>query len=289
MRQGLSHGASTCALHVCAAPTAHAPVLQACLDPPLTEPPADDEDWFCPPCVQVQLLKGAIVQVQEPVAGAGGAGSGAGKRRRGQVTTTRTRYLALTDEFVASLPAPPALVSSDEEDGGSDDSGSEAGSMFADSGSEDDNSGTAADDGNTRSRKRARTGAAPGGKADTAADPSLGYFMAHRGQSAATSGATLAGLPMFDAPGVCSSVGWPVYHPPRRPDEWLCNVAVPGTCASAAWGTKEARGGGSSAEAPLSPALSAVGIAASRRIQPIVLRPGVKAHVVAGVCGPRCG
>lgn len=165
---------------------------QKCLTPPLTEAPGDDDDWFCPPCVQVQLLKGAIVAVHEPV------DDGAGRSRRGRgrasgATTTRTRYLALTDEVVASLPAPPALVSSDEDD---DDSNEDEDVGMSDL---DDDGSDGEDDPVQRSRKRARATAA---KEDAGDDPALGYFVAHRGQAVTTSGSTLASLPTFDAPGV---------------------------------------------------------------------------------------
>ena len=168
-------------------------MLQKCLTPPLTEAPGDDDDWFCPPCVQVQLLKGAIVAVHEPVgAGADGRSKRGGRGRASGATTTRTRYLALTDEVVASLPAPPALVSSDEDgEGNSDEDEYDAISDLDDDGSGDD------DDPVQRSRKRAR----PPAKAE-GDDPALGYFVAHRGQALTTSGSTLVSLPTFDAPGV---------------------------------------------------------------------------------------
>ena len=94
-----------------------------CLSPPLASIP--DGDWFCKKCLKKRLRAGTVVAVPALSKGAGaGAGTGAGAgvgagagadAGKGTATASRTQFVSLTDEFVSSLPAPPALMSSDSE------------------------------------------------------------------------------------------------------------------------------------------------------------------------------
>lgn len=216
-----------------------------CLSPPLTEIP--EGEWYCKPCLQRRLVLGTIVAL-----GPGDAGSEseddadssrASKRRRKQggsrapkrrATAMRTRYVALTDEYVASLPTPPALVSDDEldDDKGSASDGSStsvgSGSGTDEAGSSDSEAESDLDETLQRSeRQRSRSAVAstiarrseamPKRRDDEAVLSGRTYFAMHRSNGRASSNARFSDLAMpSDADVARIIASQPVKHAAQR-------------------------------------------------------------------------
>eukprot|EP01138_Halocafeteria_seosinensis_P013394 gb/GECG01013680.1/.p1 GENE.gb/GECG01013680.1/~~gb/GECG01013680.1/.p1 ORF type:complete len:1396 (+),score=187.77 gb/GECG01013680.1/:1-4188(+) len=75
-----------------------------CLDPPLDRIPSGK--WFCRECLPELVQKGSVI----PSDGQQNTG------RNHEVEGSCKEYITLDEEYVSSLPAPPALMSSDESD-----------------------------------------------------------------------------------------------------------------------------------------------------------------------------
>ena len=91
-----------------------------CMDPPRKTVPSGD--WFCKDCVRRRLSLGTIIE--KPTRGKkrkrkSKKRESGGNENRDSANADEDQnveYVALTDAYVAAMPAPPALLSSDDDD-----------------------------------------------------------------------------------------------------------------------------------------------------------------------------